>query len=71
MHYSDVKLPFKDNSFDVAVSCDTLEHIPKKDRLTFINEMARVCRKGVVLCAPLGTAEQKGGPDDPFAGDAL
>ena len=57
VRYSGVRLPFKDGSFDVAVSCDTLEHIHKKERGTFIDELARVCRKGVVLCAPLGTAE--------------
>jgi ubiquinone/menaquinone biosynthesis C-methylase UbiE len=53
--YSGVKLPFKDNAFDIVTSCDTLEHIPKNDRYIFINEHIRVCRKGVVICAPFGT----------------
>lgn len=50
-------LPFKDNSFDVVVSIDTIEHIPKIMRLDLCKELLRVAHKGIVLCAPFGTSE--------------
>jgi ubiquinone/menaquinone biosynthesis C-methylase UbiE len=37
-------LPFADNSFDVVVSCETIEHLP--DVQTGLNEMYRVTRPG-------------------------
>jgi hypothetical protein len=57
IRYSGVRLPIKNGSFDTVVSCDTLEHIPKVDRKLFVNELVRVCSKGVIICAPLGTPE--------------
>ncbi|MFC1653807.1 class I SAM-dependent methyltransferase [Patescibacteria group bacterium] len=51
---SATKLPFKDNSFDVVVNSDVLEHLPKKDRQTAINEMARVCKKKLIIGVPIG-----------------
>lgn len=47
-----LNMPFKDGEFEYAVSCDVLEHIPKKDRAQFLLEMLRVSSKGAVLCAP-------------------
>jgi hypothetical protein len=44
-------LPFENDSFDAAVSIDTLEHIPKSDREQFLNEMLRGSRKGIIACA--------------------
>ena len=48
-------LPFANDQFDVVTSIDVLEHIPKKDRQKFINELLRVARKKVILSAPLGS----------------
>ena len=52
---SGAKMPFKDNQFDVVVSCDTLEHIKPNERDDFISEMLRVSKNNVFICAPFGT----------------
>jgi len=36
------RLPFADQEFDIVVSLDTLEHIPKEERAEFLNELKRV-----------------------------
>jgi hypothetical protein len=51
------KLPFANESFDMAVSLDTLEHISLQKRKEFVGEMLRVSAKGIIICAPLGTPE--------------
>ncbi|HXN50692.1 MAG TPA: class I SAM-dependent methyltransferase [Candidatus Acidoferrum sp.] len=38
------KLPFADASFDVVISCETIEHLP--DAQSALNEMHRVARPG-------------------------
>lgn len=55
--YSGDKLPSNDNSFDIVVSLDTIEHLPKHKRTDFAQELYRVCEKAFILCAPLGTPE--------------
>jgi ubiquinone/menaquinone biosynthesis C-methylase UbiE len=44
------KLPFNDNSFDVVLCSETLEHIPDIEQA--VNELVRVCRKAVVITIP-------------------
>lgn len=56
-------LPFSDGAFDIAFSCDTLEHVPPDRRERFLGELFRVSRHFVVLTAPFfspltETAEQ-------------
>lgn len=46
-------LPFANKHFDLVVSTDVLEHIPKIDRDKFINEKIRVASTAVILCAPV------------------
>ena len=41
------KLPFADRSFDLVISCETIEHV--LDPLASLQEMARVCRPNGVL----------------------
>src|SRR5271156_2994123 len=41
------QLPYPDETFDVVVSCETIEHLP--DPFEGIKEMARVCRSGGLL----------------------
>ncbi len=50
-------LDWPDASFDLVVSCDTLEHIPRPRREAFWRELLRVARHGVILLAPFGTPE--------------
>ena len=47
------KLPFKDKSFDVVVSVDSLEHIPKSIRQNFYKELKRVGLKKLIVVCPL------------------
>jgi hypothetical protein len=55
--YSGGKLPLKDNSFDIVVSLDTMEHLANHKRTDFAQELYRVSKKAFILCAPLGTPE--------------
>jgi SAM-dependent methyltransferase len=50
-------LDFADQSFDIVISCDTLEHVPAADRPAFWRELLRVARHGVLLAAPFGLPE--------------
>jgi ubiquinone/menaquinone biosynthesis C-methylase UbiE len=45
-------LTYPDNSFDLVISCDTLEHIPPGLRERFIREAVRVARYGLLLICP-------------------
>lgn len=51
------KLPVNDNSFELVVSLDTIEHLPKNNRTRFLSELYRVAKKGLIFCAPFGTPE--------------
>jgi hypothetical protein len=46
-------MTYADGSFDLVISCDTLEHIPPDLRDTFAHELARVARFGVLLICPI------------------
>jgi hypothetical protein len=54
----DDSLPFDDDSFDVSVCIDTLEHLPRENRLKLLKELMRVARRAIVVCAPLGPGER-------------
>jgi SAM-dependent methyltransferase len=45
---SALKIPFPDETFDVVVSFQVIEHLPSPERA--LEEMARVCRAGGVIC---------------------
>jgi hypothetical protein len=50
-------LPYPDDTFDVVVALDTLEHIYPQHRAAFLSEIKRVSRDVVVLSAPHDTQD--------------
>ena len=53
------KLPFKNNTYDVVVSVDMLEHLNANNRLLAIDEMLRVVRKVLFIAVPCGDISAK------------
>jgi SAM-dependent methyltransferase len=52
-------LPFPSDTFDFVVSLDTLEHLPQNIRASFVDELARVSRQGVIIGYPVGRSAQR------------
>lgn len=50
----DTPLPFEDNSFDIVVAMEVLEHIPAEDRLFAMGEWTRVSSRGLLFSCPSG-----------------
>jgi len=46
------RLSFQDNSFDVVITVDTLEHLPEHLRHTFVDELLRVSADFVIITGP-------------------
>lgn len=43
------ELPYPNNSFDVVICCDVMEHIPGSEVGKVFSEFSRVCKKYIVL----------------------
>lgn len=52
VRYDGDTLPFPDVSFDLACSCDVLEHVVPMRRPKFLSELSRVSRRYLVITAP-------------------
>ena len=50
-------LPFKDNSFDIVILVDCLEHIPDSKKILFCPELRRVARKCVIIHCPADNSD--------------
>jgi hypothetical protein len=44
--------PFKDNNFDVVITVDTIEHIPKRSRKKALMEIKRVSKRYIIITCP-------------------
>jgi len=51
--YPGDELPFDDESFDIVVCVDVLEHVPPEKRAKFIHEGIRVSRRHIVFVFPV------------------
>jgi SAM-dependent methyltransferase len=50
-------LPFATAAFDLAVAIEVLEHVPAKERPSFVRELQRVSRQATIICCPVETPE--------------
>lgn len=57
VHFDGLRIPYPDDAFDAVVSLDVLEHVERENRGLHLAELARVARRRLVLCCPLGTPE--------------
>ncbi len=49
------ELPFRDRSFDLVTSMDTLEHLTPESRPVAVRELFRVAHRAVIIGAPYGS----------------
>ena len=49
---SGLTIPFPDKHFDVVVSIDALEHLPRRDRPTLLKELVRVAKSKLFINFP-------------------
>ena len=61
----DAPLPLADNSFDLVLSSETIEHV--RDVQHFLSEVRRVLRPGGELALTTPAARPLGAPEDPLS----
>ena len=75
LHYNGRKLPFEDNSFDMALAVCVMHHVPKDDWENFLSELSRVVRSGGLICLiehnPINPATRLSVARCPFDEDAV
>src|SRR5579862_6911343 len=54
-----VQLPFRDHTFDLVCSLDTLEHIPVERRPDFLAELLRVTQDGLYIAFPFDSPSNR------------
>ncbi len=59
LHVGDVRdMPFPDNSFDIVIACEILEHLEKEGATVFFSEIERVAVDLVIVSTPHGFMKQ-------------
>jgi len=53
-----------DGAYDVVITSDTLEHIPKAQRQNFINELVRASNDLIILCAPVENQDHEASAEE-------
>jgi SAM-dependent methyltransferase len=61
-----VSLPFADESYDVVVALDVLEHLDPDTGVRFIAELLRVSARDLIVLTPSGFDPQPAQPDQPW-----
>lgn len=56
---SSLDLPFRKNTYDVAICVDTLEHLEKNQREKAITQILKVAKKMVIIVVPVGSLSQE------------
>jgi SAM-dependent methyltransferase len=51
-------LPFEDNSFDIVICLEVLEHVEAEEGQALLKNLERIARKQVILSTPVGHYEQ-------------
>lgn len=52
-HIADIRsLPFKENSYDLIIACEVLEHIPWKELKQALKELYRVTKRNAIISVP-------------------
>ena len=59
-------LPIREKSFDMVVSVDLLEHIPKEDGKKLIEQVEKIARKNILLTTPVYFFEQSPLDGNPY-----
>ncbi len=52
------QLPFADNSFDIVICLEVLEHLEREDGEKLLKELERVAKRQVILSTPVGKYKQ-------------
>lgn len=60
VHVIDVRcgLPFPDNSIDIVLACEIIEHLDKEDANLFLLEIERVSKNIIIVTTPYGFMKQ-------------
>ena len=62
---SATRLPFKEKSFDSIICLNVVEHLPKKEGITALEELS-LCSRQVIVTTPVGFVEADADPRNPF-----
>ena len=54
------RLPFRTRSVDCMFCVELIEHLPKSDGMTFLEDAERIARKQVIVTTPVGYVEAHG-----------